>query len=450
MEDNEHMQRKEFILSEFYNLLIKESDEENKQVNLSASFFQYLKEYNEILNDNHNIVENYSNLSDSYGIYSKLSSNLDKIFQAFRIISNKATSYRFFHILKILHQNGGIYLTKKEIEAQVKYIFGSEIKRLSEDLRKLRINSLIKRKGIRYHLTDSGATIFNSILKLEKELEPDLVEKLSRAILMHSIYEGKGLDIKTYQQVQQFGFLIQEIIEQAINRGEVLEWVYFLEKIDQIIKDLDYITDKYDEPAIKQILLKTKSKIASEFSHYHKVTDLAIKQNLSLIDRGIYPKRMKKLMNFFNLKDWHELESFFSNDCIPSFLPILNEEFLGFFKDLEDLDDENTEVSKDNSIITELINKEELYNTLEFVIPYNKAFVKKFLNSSEKNGTFLSHLINKWNLGWKESSVLIGNIPSITGKYQIKCGVLTCIRKLENMTLKEGFIFSDKGVKNDS
>ncbi len=450
MEDSKNIQKKEYILTAFYNLLNTEFSKEIKKLNFSSLFSQYLKDYKEILDNNHNVCERYQDLSDLYGIYSNLPSKLEKLYQIFRTLSNKVTYYRFFHVLKIMHQNGDKYLTKNEIEDQVKHIFGSEIKRLSVDLRKLRINGIIKRRGIRYHLTDSGATIFNSILKLEKDLEPDLIEKLSRAILMHSIYEGKGLDIKTYQHVQQLGFLLQEIIEQAINRGEVLEWVNLLDKIDQIIKDLDIITEKYDEPAIKQILLKTKSKIAHEFSRYHEVTDLAIKQNLSLIDKGIYPKRMKQIMNLFNLKNWYELENIFSNDCISSFLPILNEEFLGFFKENEENNDDYNEISLSNSIGTEIVDKEELNRILDFIIPYNKAFANKFLNSPEKTGVFLSQLINKWELGWKESSLLVGNLPSISGKYPIECGILTNISKLEKMTLKEGFLFSAKGVKNEN
>lgn len=339
-----------------------------------------------------------------------------------------------------MHENGDTYLTRKELEDKLKHIFGSEIKRLPVDLRKLRINSLIKKSGIRYHLTSSGVTIFNSILRLEKELEPDLIEKLSRAILMHSLYEGKGLDIKTYQHVQQLGFLIQEIIEQAIDRGEVLEWVNFLDKIDQIIKDLDYITELYDEPAIKKILLKTKSKIAREFSNYHKITESTIKQNLSLIERGIYPTRMKKIINLFNLSDWHQLETLLSNNCVPIILPILNEELLDFFKDTKDYENENIEISLKDSIRTENIDEKELYNTLEIVIPYNIAFAKKFLNSSKKNGILLSQLINKWKLGWRDSSFLIGNIPSILGKYPISCGILNKISYLQNMSIKEAWV----------
>lgn len=448
MEDNENIQKKEYILNEFYYVVIKELNNNNREKRCTPLFSNYLQEYKKILEGNHAILERYNELSDLYGIYSRLPSNLERLYQIFRILSSRATYYRLFNILKIMHENGDIYLTRKELENQLKYIFGSEIKRLPDDIRKLRINSLIKKSGIRYHLTSSGVTIFNSILRLEKELEPDLIEKLSRAVFMHSLYEGKGLDIKTYQHVQQLGFLIQEIIEQAIDRGEVLEWVHFLKKIDQIIKDLNYITELYDEPAIKKILLKTKSKIAREFSRYHKVTESTIKQNLSLIDRGIYPTRLKKFTNLFSLSDWHQLETLLSNNCLPIFLPVLNEELLDAFKNTNDYENDNNEISLEDSIRTEIIDEKELYDTLEIVIPYNKVFASKFLNSSKKNGIFLSQLIKKWKLGWRESSILIGNIPSISGKYPINCGILNKICNLQNMSIREAYLFYNNGGIN--
>lgn len=312
-------------------------------------------------------------------------------------------------------------------------------------------HGLVKRKGIKYHLTKLGSLIFSSILKLEKDIQPDLVEQLSRAILMHSLYEEEGLDIKSYQQVQQLGFLIQEIIHEWIERGEVLEWVDYLTKFDQIIKNLDFISEKYnDQPYIKKILLNTKAKIAKEFSRYHEVTNLLLRQRISLIDRGFYPKRLKNAINLFNHEAWNNLNDLFKNEFSTQPLYELDLDFLNILKKERNNSQIESKISLEDGINTESVEIKEVQNIFELFMPYYKVFAKKFLINQFRNGVLLSDLIKKWNLNWSESANLISILPSAIGKFPIFCFPIMESKLIRDGIIKETILFHNhKGEKSE-
>ena len=85
-----------------------------------------------------------------------------------------------------------------------------------------------------------------------------LVSAVGVGVFMSSM--DASIVVVLLEQFQQFGFLLQEVIQDWIERGEVLEWVDFLGRINHLINSLDHLAEKYDDkPFIHQILLKTKS-----------------------------------------------------------------------------------------------------------------------------------------------------------------------------------------------
>ena len=442
IESDDNLQKKEYILKEFFLIVESEIKKDKYKNKLSNSFSKFLSEFKNIIQSSQKIVEDFITLNEKYNLYSKLPTNLEKLFQIFRLVSSKKTYHRFFHILDTFHKNGDSRLTKKEIENKLSHIFESSIQRLSNDLYKLNNIGLIRRRGIRYHLTKFGALFFSSVLKLEQDLQPDIVEQLSRTILMHSIYEEEGLNIRTYQQVQQFGFLLQELIQDWIERGEVLEWVDFLGRINHLINGLDHLAEKYDDkPYIQQILLKTKSKIAFEFSRDYETAKILLKQDLSLVDRGFYSKKLKENLNLFSLSNWQCLQEIFNNDCITLPLPELEYDLLEILKTVDDSIEYDSVISLESSIKTELIDLNESSTAIKKFIPHNKLFSRRFILGQRKKPTFLSSLITEWDMDWNETAILIGNMPSIVSKFPIKCIPIKKSKKINNGVITESILY---------
>lgn len=441
-------QKKENITREFYQYLINKHEELRSKFNFSSNFIQFLKEYHEIIEQSKDIFENFMILTEKYSIYSKLPANLERLFEILRLVSNRSTYFRYYNILNIFQQNVDSFFTRSQLEDKLSHLLGDSTKNLKTDLYRLKVYGLIRRNGIRYHLTKFGTTFFAALLRLEQDLQPDLLEQISRAILMHAVYEEKGLDIRTYQHVQQLGFLIQEIVSDWIEKEEVLDWLDYIDKFDQIIKEFDIITEKYeDQPYIKQILLKTKSKLSYEFSRFHEASKLLMKQNLSLIERGFYPTRMKSCLNLFKGSNWMQLENFFDHFASTSIVPTSSSELIQF---LGENDSENKEPPEnyENSIQTQNLSFLEASETIEKFIPSYKIFAKK-MYMLEKSQDYLSNIIKDWNLDWNTTGDLVSSIPTIIDKYKINCIPLRKSKQLKNIKIKESIIYFHKGEMNN-
>jgi len=441
IESEDNLQKKEYIIKEFYSVLSNEYEKLKEQKKIFLNISNFLDEYKILIEDSINFYTDYLKLSEKWKIYSKIPSNLEKVFQIFRLVSGKSTYHRYFHILRTFYENGDKYITRKELEDKISHILGTSIKNVQHDLRNLRINGLIKRSGLTYHLTKLGTNFYNSILRLEKDLQPDLMDQISRAILMHSIYEDEGLDIKSYRQVQQLGFLIKDIIQEWIEREEILDWIVYLEKIDQIIKDLDHFTNKYeDNPAIQQILLKTKSEISYEFSRYHKVASYLLKQNLSLIDRGFYPKRIKKCLNLFDLSSWVQLENIFKYEALETTLTQDESNYIDILENQVHYDNKDILIDSYDSIKTEIINITEATQVLEEIMPNFHIFGRRLLLLNKKRN-YLSEILNLWNLKWNPAALFIGNLPTIVNKYPVYCLPVKKSIEMEEYLIKESIIY---------
>ncbi|MEE9379693.1 MAG: hypothetical protein V3V33_16835 [Candidatus Lokiarchaeia archaeon] len=442
IESEDNLQKKEYIIREFYSILSNEYDKLKEQKKIFLNISNFLDEFKILIEDSVNIYTDYLKLSEKWKVYSKIPSNLEKVFQIFRLISGKSTYYRYFHILRTFYVNGDKYITRKELEGKISHILGNSIKNVQHDLRNLRINGLIKRSGLTYHLTKLGTNFFNSILRLEKDLQPDLMDQISRAILIHSVYEDEGLDIKSYRQVQQLGFLIKEIIQEWIEREEILDWIVYLDKFDQIIKDLDHFTNKYeDDPKIQQILLKTKSEISFEFSRYHKVAIYLLKQNLSLIDRGFYPKRIKECLNLFNLSNWVQLENIFKYEALETTLTQDEFNYIEIIENQVHNDNNDILIDSNDSIETEIINVSDAIQVLEKIIPNFRIFGRRLLLLYKKRN-YLSEILNFWNLKWTPAALFIGNLPTIVNKYPVFCLPIKKSIKMDEYLIKESIICS--------
>jgi len=441
-------QKKEHITKEFYQYLKNRYEELRSNFNFSSNFIAFLKEYHDVLEETKEIFENFNILTEKYNIYSKLPANLERLFEIFRLVSNRSTYFRYYNILNTFQKNADSYLTRSNLEDKLSHLLGDSIRNLKTDLYKLKVYGLVRRNGIRYHLTKFGVIFFTALLRLEKDLQPDLLEQISRAILMHALYEEKGLDIRTYQHVQQLGFLIQELVREWIEKEEVLDWLDYVEKFDQIIKEFDIITEKYDDqPPIKRILLKTKSKISFEFSRFHEASKLLIKQNISLAERGFYPKRMKSCLNLFKAHNWMQLENFFDRFASASILPTSPLEMV---QALEEKDFENKEPPEnyENSIQTENLTLLEASETIEKFIPSYKIFAKR-IYKLQKTQAYLSNIVKDWNLNWKTTGDLVCCIPTIIYKYKINCIPLRNLKEINNMKIKESILYLENGeMKN--
>jgi len=441
IELKENPQKQEYIIRDFFVKITDEIKKLKDSNEYSENFLNFIDDYKIIVENSSKVVEDFVGLCDKYSIYSKLPANMEKLFQIFRVISNKSTYNRFFHILSTFSQDADSYPTRRELEKKLSPILGSSIKNLPNDLKQLRIHKLIKKKGIRYHLSKFGVLFFKAILSLEKDLQPSLVKQLSRAIFLHSIYEGEGLDIRTHQHIQQIGFLIEELIQESIEKDEVLEWIPYLEGLNEIIEDLDALSELYkDEPHKKQVILKVKAKIAYELSRFHEATKHSLYKYLSLVERGFYPNRMKKALNFFNLKSWQRLETLFDFEMFPSPLPEIESNLITVIIDGNKKSEFKPEIDVKNSIRTEIFNIENANKELDLFIPNYKILRSKLLTLNIKNGFLISELIPKWRLNWVETANLIANLPTILEIAPILCYPLKNIEKIKNGSIKDGFL----------
>ncbi len=440
-------QRKIQLIKNFYEtLLIKFKDLEN-----SEAFNNFLKEFESILVDESKLIDKFLIICEKFGIQFKLPKKIDDIFHIYRIISNPNTSTKYYFILKCFYENSNRYLTKKHVEILLSEILGDSIIDLDVYFRNLKSVKLIKKQSKRYHLTEIGVTFFDSILKLKEEMKIPLIDKLDRVMLLQALYDEKGIPIQSHHHIQQISSLIKEFIDEIIEHDNVLEWSSYLDKLDDIILDLETFAQRYkNDFGIYQQILREKSELARKLAIYHEVAQESLNKYISLIHQGYDPKRMKLIINLFNKTIFSELSNCLYNNILNARLPQNEDLWMDILiinkKDFEDIKDNRIK----ESIMTEKLKDSKAIELLDFYYPSYKLMGEKLISKINKSPIKLSELTKRWDCNWKILADFINNLPSIITEFPIIAIAQKKIFNFKEGIAREGIFYTLlSGEKND-
>lgn len=357
-------------------------------------------------------------------------------------------------ILNVLNENPDTYLLKREIQRILAdKLEDQELKRIGEDMRRLMHINLVQIRGNRYHLTEIGTIIITSIERIREELAQPLLQKFTRAMLLSSIYEGEGFRIHSDKHIRQIGFLIIETINDLIEQDRILEWAEYLQRFTDIIESLSNFIENYvEEPELYQQLFHMKSEIELEFSKYHEMAQKSFSKQLSMIQAGFDPIKMRRVLRILNEDQLNRLNmsleplfdewGLIENDILWE---IILEDELALSKKLDKT------IIEDSVVKTNVADEVEVENIFEEYLSVYQAHGKKLKNKlKEHSFFFISDLIPELGDSWFEMMNLIGSIPSIEREFIIPILPLDKKITINQGVLWDGLFFREKEVSRSN